>query len=130
MPETNAPVTPDHGTSPSGSNHSGRLPHPEHRGPTLSTFATSSWPAVLHRHLLGTLDLATLSALQTVPSHWNRPSFLTSQTHAGDIYVRRPRDRIIEPGALHGLAYLAAQDSSAQDILPHFVAPIPLWWLK
>ena len=42
-------------------------------------------------------------------------SFLTSQTHAGGIYVRRPRDRIIEPGALHGLAYLAAQDSSAQD---------------
>ena len=37
------------------------------------------------------------------------PSFLTSQTHTGGIYVRRPRDRNIEPGALHGLAYLVAR---------------------
>ena len=73
IPRTNAPVTRDYGTGPSDSNRLGRLPHSEHRGAALLTFATGGRPAVLHRHRPGTSDLAALSTLQTVSDHCSRP---------------------------------------------------------
>ena len=77
-------------------------PHSPHmpRVAALPFFIVTGWPfwiSRLSRHLMQYPVIGIV------------PSFLTSQMHAAGIHVRRPRDRIIAPGALHGLAYLVAR---------------------
>ena len=67
------PGTLDAGTGPGGPGCSGRFADPEYSGAALSAAAAGGRSAVLHRHRLTVLDLATLSTLHAVSGHWNRP---------------------------------------------------------